>query len=70
MSEARDQTHILMDTNQVCYLWAMIATPQRVILKLYINNSDQTVMIVKIVSIQYIYSSSASCGEKNTQFQS
>lgn len=44
---------------------------QRVIFKLYINNSDRVVIIVKNVSIQYINSSIASSGEEqHTQFQS
>ena len=27
MSEVRDQTHILMDTSWVCYLWVTKETP-------------------------------------------
>ena len=28
LSKARDQTHILMDTRQVCYRWATMGTPR------------------------------------------
>ena len=28
LSKARDQTHVLMDTNQVHYYWATVGAPQ------------------------------------------
>ena len=33
LSEARDQTHILMVPSRVCYLWATTATPNSNLLK-------------------------------------
>ena len=32
LSEARDQTHILMDTSWICYCWARMGTPGRLYL--------------------------------------
>ena len=39
LSEARDQTHVLMDTSQICFRWATMGTPVFGIVKNYFRSS-------------------------------